>query len=53
MKRHSRLLLSVIIGLTLAISLSGEAYAKRMGGGRSFGSRPSYSEPYRAPSNAN
>lgn len=52
MKKTSRLLLSLLIGLTLAVSLSGEAYAKRMGGGKSFGSRPSYSEPYRAPGNA-
>lgn len=52
MKKTSRLLMSFVIGLTLAASISGEAYAKRMGGGKSFGSRPSYSEPYRAPSNA-
>ncbi|MGR9107049.1 MAG: Tim44 domain-containing protein [Gammaproteobacteria bacterium] len=38
----------VIFGVTLAL-LSGipDAYAKRFGGGRSFGSRPSYSTPYR------
>lgn len=51
MKKTSRFVLSLILGLTLAVSV-GEAYAKRMGGGKSFGSRPSYSEPYRAPGNA-
>jgi predicted lipid-binding transport protein (Tim44 family) len=52
MKKTGRFLLCLFIALTLALGLVGEASAKRLGGGKSFGSRPSYSEPYRAPSNA-
>lgn len=53
MKRSTTVFLAsfLVVGLTL-ISM-GEADAKRLGGGRSFGSRPSYSEPYRAPSGMN
>ncbi|MGX2040855.1 Tim44 domain-containing protein [Methylocaldum sp. MU1018] len=47
MKKLTGLVLSVLIGFTLALSGTGDAYAKRLGGGKSFGSRPSYSEPYR------
>jgi predicted lipid-binding transport protein (Tim44 family) len=47
MKKLSGLMMSVLIGSALLLSGAGEAYAKRLGGGSSFGSRPSYSEPYR------
>jgi predicted lipid-binding transport protein (Tim44 family) len=47
MKKLTGLVLSVLIGFSLALSGTGDAYAKRMGGGKSFGSRPSYSEPYK------
>lgn len=46
MKKTSGFLLSLIIALTLLVGLIGEADAARLGGGRSFGSRPSYSTPY-------
>ncbi|MBM4199951.1 MAG: Tim44 domain-containing protein [Gammaproteobacteria bacterium] len=36
-----------MIGLGLLIGPPGDAYAKRLGGGKSFGGRPSYSQPYR------
>jgi predicted lipid-binding transport protein (Tim44 family) len=39
-------MLSALLAFALALSGSGEAYAKRLGGGSSFGSRPSYSQPY-------
>ena len=44
----------LVIFSVLALLFVGvdDAHAKRLGGGRSFGSRPSYSEPYRAPSGA-
>jgi predicted lipid-binding transport protein (Tim44 family) len=47
MKKLIGLVFSVLIGLTLTLSGTDDAYAKRMGGGKSFGSRPSYSEPYK------
>ncbi|HYE35587.1 Tim44 domain-containing protein [Methylocaldum sp.] len=47
MKKLTGLVLSVLIGFSLALAGTGDAYAKRMGGGKSFGSRPSYSEPYK------
>jgi len=47
MKKLTGLALSVLIGFSLALSGTGDAYAKRMGGGKSFGSRPSYSESYK------
>ncbi|SMF94489.1 Predicted lipid-binding transport protein, Tim44 family [Methylomagnum ishizawai] len=46
MKKLTGLMFSVLIAATLAVSGSGDAYAKRLGGGSSFGSRPSYSQPY-------
>jgi predicted lipid-binding transport protein (Tim44 family) len=42
-----------LIVILLSLGSMGDAYAKRLGGGSSFGSRPSYSQPYRAPSGAN
>jgi predicted lipid-binding transport protein (Tim44 family) len=39
------MILSLLLGLALALAGS-DALAARMGGGKSFGSRPSYSEPY-------
>lgn len=48
MKTLTGYILSTIVAFTLALSATGEAYAKRLGGGQSFGSRPSYSTPYRS-----
>jgi len=53
MKTRSAVIVSLLFSLLLAFGFVGEAYAKRLGGGSSFGSRPSYSQPYRAPSGAN
>jgi predicted lipid-binding transport protein (Tim44 family) len=53
MKKSSGLMISVLIGSALLLSGVGEAYAKRLGGGSSFGSRPSYSEPYRRSTGTN
>lgn len=47
MKKLTGLVLSVLIGVSLTLAGSGDAYAKRLGGGKSFGSRPSYSVPYK------
>ena len=46
MKKTSEFLLSVLVALSLLTAGVGEAYAARLGGGKSFGSRPSYSTPY-------
>lgn len=46
MNKMTGMVLSALLAFTLALS-GGEANAARMGGGKSFGSRPSYSEPYR------
>jgi predicted lipid-binding transport protein (Tim44 family) len=47
MKRYTAMALSLCLGLSLALIGVGDAFAARMGGGKSFGSRPSFSEPYR------
>ena len=52
MKKLSGFLLSVLIAFTLLSAGVGEAYAARLGGGKSFGSRPSYSTPYSKPGNS-
>lgn len=46
MKRKSVRVFSYILGICLLLAGTEEANAKRMGGGSSFGSRPSYSAPY-------
>lgn len=46
MKKASGFLLSVLIAFSLLAAGAGEAYAARLGGGKSFGSRPSYSTPF-------
>lgn len=46
MNKKISILTTVLISLTLLITGINEAQAKRMGGGSSFGSRPSYSAPY-------
>ncbi len=46
MKKTSRFLLSMLVAFCLMSAFLGEAYAARLGGGKSFGSRPSYSTPY-------
>lgn len=53
MKTRSAVIVSLIFGILLSVGSIGEAYAKRLGGGMSFGGRPSYSQPYRAPSGVN
>lgn len=46
MKTQFSLMLLTLLTLTLSLGSWSEAYAARMGGGKSFGSRPSYSAPY-------
>ena len=46
MNRKSIRVFSYILGICLLLAGTEEANAKRMGGGSSFGSRPSYSAPY-------
>lgn len=46
MNRKSVRVFSYILGICLLLAGTEEANAKRMGGGSSFGSRPSYSAPY-------
>lgn len=54
MNKKTGFLLSALMGLLVLSATVSEAYAARMGGGRSFGSRPSYSMPYqRSPSPMN
>jgi predicted lipid-binding transport protein (Tim44 family) len=47
MKHLSKILLVAIAGLGLLMAQPDDAFAKRLGGGKSFGSRPSYSQPYK------
>ena len=47
MTKAVHLCLSVMFGLLLNLGAIEDAEAKRMGGGSSFGSRPSYSAPYK------
>lgn len=50
MNKTTGMVISALLAFTLALTGS-EAFAARMGGGKSFGSRPSYSTPYqRSPS---
>ena len=51
--KKNYLILSILITFALLFLSVNEAQAKRLGGGSSFGSRPSYSQPYQAPSGAN
>lgn len=52
MNKTTGMVISALLAFTLALTGS-EAFAARMGGGKSFGSRPSYSAPYqRSPSAA-
>ncbi|OAI14617.1 preprotein translocase subunit Tim44 [Methylomonas koyamae] len=46
MNRKIGILATLFIALALTLGGMQEAQAKRMGGGKSFGSRPSYSAPY-------
>lgn len=50
MKKLSALCLSVFIALSLSFIGLSDAEAKRFGGARSFGGKPSYYKPYRKPS---
>ncbi|MGY6214927.1 Tim44 domain-containing protein [Methylolobus aquaticus] len=47
MKPYLKISLFVLVGLVLMLAQPGDAFAKRLGGGKSFGGRPSYSQPYR------
>ncbi len=53
LKKVSGFVMSVLIASTLLLAGVGEAYAARLGGGKSFGSRPSYSAPYSRSYNTN
>ena len=53
MNRKTGLFFSVLIAMTLMFGASHEALAKRLGGGSSFGGRPSYSEPFQRPAAPN
>ncbi len=46
MKKTVAILFALVSSMSLLLSPD-DAYAKRLGGGKSFGSRPSYSQPYR------
>lgn len=47
MNKSIEMVTGIALGFMLILLSSGEAYAARLGGGKSFGSRPAYSEPYR------
>jgi predicted lipid-binding transport protein (Tim44 family) len=47
MKKFMGRSLGLVVLLTVLLGGIDDAFAKRLGGGKSFGSRPSYSEPYR------
>lgn len=47
MRTLTAMVFGVFAAVTLVLAGSVEAFAARLGGGKSFGSRPSYSEPYR------
>lgn len=54
MKIRSKFLLTAVaLGALLALTLSGAADAARLGGGRSFGGKPSYHAPYQRQAPAN
>jgi predicted lipid-binding transport protein (Tim44 family) len=47
MKLLLKTLIVAVAGVGLLIANPDDAFAKRLGGGKSFGGRPSYSQPYR------
>lgn len=49
MNNKTRTLAGLLIAMALAFGGIDAAHAKRMGGGKSFGSKPSYSTPYQRP----
>lgn len=53
MNSIARLLVPIGLGISLALTAAGDAVAARMGGGKSFGSRPSFSTPYNRSSGFN
>ena len=53
MKTLTGIVLSMVLGVALVLSGASDVSAARMGGGKSFGSRPSFSEPYRRSPTAN
>ncbi|QXP88023.1 Tim44 domain-containing protein [Methylococcus capsulatus] len=53
MKKILGFALNSVLVAALLFSGMHEAFAKRLGGGSSFGSRPSYSEPYRRSTDGN
>lgn len=46
MNKKTGILITLMLSVTLLMTGLQEAHAKRMGGGKSFGSSPSYSAPY-------
>jgi predicted lipid-binding transport protein (Tim44 family) len=46
MKKFTTLFATLLVAVALCLGGISDAYAKRMGGGRSFGSKPSYSQTY-------
>jgi len=46
MNKKTGILTSLLIAMALMLGSVHEAHAKRLGGGSSFGSKPSYSQPY-------
>ncbi|MEW6039580.1 MAG: Tim44-like domain-containing protein [Pseudomonadota bacterium] len=53
MKKIFGFALSTALVTVLLFSGMNDAFAKRLGGGKSFGSKPSYSEPYRRSTDGN
>jgi predicted lipid-binding transport protein (Tim44 family) len=53
MNRKTGILATLFIALSLMLGSIHEAQAKRMGGGSSFGSKPSYSAPYQRSASPN
>ncbi len=49
MKKFSGFIVTLLIAVSLTMAGIQEVEAKRFGGARSFGSKPSYSNPYRRP----
>lgn len=53
MKKIKVVFYTVLISFSLLLSGVGDAFAARLGGGKSFGSRPSYSQPYKRNNDVN
>jgi predicted lipid-binding transport protein (Tim44 family) len=53
MNKKNSIIISFLIAMTLMLASVHEAEAKRFGGGSSFGSKPSYSQPFQGSSSPN